>query len=137
MYMRSYDDGEAVQSFRRGDYTIPANYAGNAFTADEPPIESMVEDQTTSNAAEPEENSPTESACQSYREKDETNTCDAKSKKEGRLISGLVSRIERGFEFDDILLIGLIILLIRENKDCREKNDEIIILLAILLLVGF
>lgn len=135
--MRSYDDGEAVQSFRRGDYTIPANYAGNAFTADEPPIESMVEDQTTSNAADPEENSPTESACQSYRKKDETNTCDAASKKKDGLISGLISRIERGFEFDDILLIGLIVLLIRENKDCCEKNDEIIILLAILLLVGF
>ena len=49
--MRSYDDGEAVQSFRRGDYTIPANYADNAFTADEPPIEHMDEDKATSSAS--------------------------------------------------------------------------------------
>ena len=139
VYMRSYDDSDSVQSFRRGDYTIPANYAGNAFTADEPPVINEAKEKADGVQTEVCEAQPPEKSCELCQDISEDKLRDFKHKGEtgGGLLRGLFSRIENGLDFDDILLIGLIILLIRENRDSGSKNDEIVILLAVLLLSGF
>ena len=130
MYAQQNDD---IQSFRRGEHMIPANYAGNAFTLDEEPCPTpetiIVQDDIpcpSSETALPDK----EVGAQCERV---TDSHFEKSQEKG-LLSGLFSRLSRGFELDDILLIGLIILLLQ--SDC-ENRDETVILLALLLLVGF
>ncbi len=130
MYAQQNDD---IQSFRRGEHIIPANYAGNAFTLDEEPClseETLIHrDDIPCPVAETA--SPKKETEAQYE--DSAVTCHVKERENG-LLSGLFSRLSRGFELDDILLIGLIILLLQ--SDC-ESRDETVILLALLLLVGF
>ncbi len=130
MYAQQNDD---MQSFRRGEHIIPANYAGNAFTLDEEPCLSedtvIHQDDILCPVAE-------SASLEKETEAQYENSTISCSEKEGErgLLSGLFSRLSRGFELDDILLIGLIILLLQ--SDC-ENRDETVILLALLLLVGF
>lgn len=130
MYAQQNDD---IQSFRRGEQMIPANYAGNAFTLDEEPCPTpetiIVQDDITCQIAE---SAPPDN--ESVSECERTADSHSPQKEEKGLLSGLFSRLSRGFELDDILLIGLIILLLQ--SDC-ENRDETVILLALLLLVGF
>lgn len=180
MYARNYGEGEKIQSFRRGEYSIPANYAGNAFTADEPPDlrkntreasgKNMISDEM------PEKHTPSgieaeteiqhasagknctadecpQTACKidcPHCKKEEPKheydcshaqiTCldDQRENSRGGILRDLLSRFERGFELDDWLLIGLILLLLHSDKnECDSSRDEIIIILAFLLLSGF
>lgn len=180
MYARNYGEGEKMQSFRRGEYSIPANYAGNAFTADEPPdlrknireapaknmrsdempeklsysgIQEETEIQNTTPAKECISDGCSQTSCNTdcpHCTKDEKKhehgcantqiTCcdDQKESSRGGILRDLLSRFERGFELDDWLLIGLILLLLHSDKnECDNSRDEIIIILAFLLLSGF
>lgn len=121
---------ENMQTFERGGVVVPANYKGNAFTLDEVPCEAQsdeceacINDLPEIQATPPR--CPSEAKCQS----------ECTPPKTGRgLLSGIFDRFSRGFELDDILLIGLIILLLQ--NDC-DRRDETVILLALLLLGGF
>ena len=155
MYARSYGDEENIQTFRRGQYSIPANYAGNAFTADEEPdirensSENTAADNTGPESvinpcetcgAEPLKREPLpETVCPCAAQPHEKHAeCDTREKERSGLLGGILSRFERGFELDDWLLIGLIILLVNgDKKGCDDSRGEIIILLALLLLLGF
>ncbi|MBQ8248824.1 MAG: hypothetical protein IJY93_02940 [Clostridia bacterium] len=163
MYARKYGDDNTQQSFRRGEYTIPANYAGNAFTADEIPDLSYTKseappDEAAKNTCDvicEEKNEITDAPqplccedamCQKEPCKQncpclkESEQCTDANKEEPRrgIFRDLLGRFDRGFELDDLLLIGLIILLLNSDKDeCESSRDEIIILLAFLLLSGF
>jgi len=117
MYTKSMPepDGGASQSFRRGGYQIPASYAGNAFQADFSP------DETTRAAPEspvPREDIHTEDAA-----------LPASAKPSEPPLSGLLSKLGSP-SLDDVLLIGLILLLSRE----RESSTGTLLLLALLLL---
>lgn len=141
VYARTYSDDDSQQSFRIGEYNIPANYCGNAFTKDEIP--------TMNECATCENNSSPEEECQCEPEPEKTPGCEEKQicerqdkcplkNQKGGLFGGILSRLGRDIEIDDILLIGLIALLLFEKKDeCDSSTDEIIILLALLLLGGF
>ena len=132
MYAQESAEGQkhphVTQSFERGGYSIPANYRGNAFTLDEPP--------TLSDTPECEEccteieAAPPKCLSEAQRE----NGCEKTPDRQRGLLSGIFDRFSRGFELDDILLIGLIVLLLQ--NDC-ERRDETVILLALLLLGGF
>ena len=168
MYARKYGDDNKQQSFSRGEYTIPANYAGNAFTADE--IPDLGYAKSEKQVSEDIENNPEASTPIHCSEKDEihaefhqpcseyamcqTEPCkqnspcakenaqcgNAYKQEEPRrgIFRDLLARFDRGFELDDLLLIGLIILLLNSDKnECESSRDEIIILLAFLLLSGF
>lgn len=129
MYAQSNGD---MQSFRRGEHIIPANYAGNAFTLDDDPKTdgSLIDTDADAITAYNEELvPPTPEAKQ-----DDAVPAFAKKDKEPGLLSGIFTRLSRGFELDDILLIGLILLLLQ--GEC-ERRDETVILLALLLIVGF
>ncbi len=118
-----------MQSFERDGYNIPANYRGNAFTLDEPPCDT--EALCESDCCAPEiEAAPPKCLSEAQRVDD----CKGAHDKQGGLLSGILGRFSRGFELDDILLIGLIILLLQ--NDC-DRRDETVILLALLLLGGF
>lgn len=141
MYMRNYGDNDGMQSFRRGEYTIPANYKGNAFSADEPPVDCKDDLQipdSTSDAA-PEQAQADRIACQATAPNQSAEIC-TKSicESESSNPRESLTNIGNAFPaFDDLLLIGLILLLFRENRECDGKNSDIIPLLAILLLFGF
>ncbi len=170
MYARNYGDDGRMQSFKRGEYSIPANYAGNAFTADEIPDfkntpDGIGESEIIPEAASPvntelkEEEAqvftipkeekkivpPVQPCMQGGRCPVEHHECHEscinhhESEKPRRgIFHDLLTRFERGFELDDLLLIGLIILLLNSGKDdCDGSRDEIIILLAFLLISGF
>ena len=169
MYARNYGDDDRMQSFKRGEYSIPANYAGNAFTADEipdlkntpgeihvneciPEIASSMNDEQkeetpnfTFPTNEKEVPSPAQPCIRScpysteYRECHESHISPHEPEKPRKgIFHDLLTRLERGFELDDLLLIGLIILLLNSGKDdCDSSRDEIIILLAFLLISGF
>lgn len=129
-------------TFTRGEYSIPANYRGNAFTADEVPqvterTENMPED---IKASEPQSDPDADNNDTCIRcDKSVSNVKEDRSENgHGGLLKGLFSRLGRGFELDDLLLIGLIFLLMRTDKnDCEENTDEIILILLLLFLCGF
>ena len=134
MYAQPNDTPQAkhkdMQSFEMGGYSIPANYRGNAFTLDEPPTPTNESECEECHTCEIEAAPPkclSEAQC-----KDDCKR--GSDKKDGGLLSGILGRFSRGFELDDILLIGLIVLLLQ--SDC-ERRDETVILLALLLLGGF
>ena len=141
VYARTYNDDNSQQSFRIGEYNIPANYCGNAFTKDE--IPNVNECPVCDNNPVPVEE------CHSEPESEKTHCCEkkeicerqykcpCKDEKKG-LFGGILSRLGRDIEIDDIILIGLIALLLFEKRDgCDGNPDEIIILLALLLFWGF
>ncbi len=169
MYARNYGDDSGMQSFKRGEYSIPANYSGNAFTADEIPDLKNIQAEISENEpiskadfpviTEQKEENPTfgipteknyhpplETPCmrgyQCPTEHHEHGECcvnqqESEKPRKG-IIRDLLTRFERGFELDDLLLIGLIILLLNSGTDdCDGSRDEIIILLAFLLISGF
>lgn len=129
MYAQQNDD---MQSFRRGEHIIPANYAGNAFTLDEEPC--MEEAPQILDIPRTEVHTDAPSAPQKSEPCESKDTAQCEKKQERGLLSDLLSRFSRKFELDDILLIGLIILLLQNDCDVR---DETVILLALLLLSGF
>lgn len=120
-----------IQSFERDGYNIPANYRGNAFTLDEPPTDTGVPECDDCLCVSEIEAAPPKCLSEAQRGNDCEKTPD---KHGGGLLSGILGRFSRGFELDDILLIGLIILLLQ--NDC-DRRDETVILLALLLLGGF
>ncbi len=138
MYARSYDEGE-VQSFRRGEYNIPANYRGNAFTADEPPI---IEAEPPKSAANETQNISVEAAEPKCDDAHDVCECACKDCRESKqapregLLRGILSHFERGFEFDDLLLLGLAFLILQGSDDSKSR-DEMILILAFLFLCGF
>ncbi len=148
MYARNYSENEKPQTFRRGDYNIPANYHGNVFTADEAPNADATEDVEVCCRTEVRESElcrcddcPKEKIIESYplescpQEINDSKPCETERKK--GLFSGILSRFDKGFELDDLLIIGLILILLNGDKSkCPENRDEIIILLALLLLGG-
>ncbi len=156
MYARKYGDDNGQQSFRRGEYTIPANYSGNAFTADEIPDLSYTGNNQESDSPFPHEAqneipvSAAEVCCDNVGSQAEScrqncpytmgnEQCHHAAEEPRRgIFRDLLARFDRGFELDDLLLIGLIILLLNSGKDeCESSRDEIIILLAFLLISGF
>lgn len=112
MYTKNIPEPDGgAQSFRRGGYQIPASYAGNAFQTELSP------DETARAAPEipaPREDIHTEEAAQV------PSPADA---------SGLLAKLGSP-SLDDVLLIGLILLLSRE----RESSTGTLLLLALLLL---
>lgn len=145
-----------MQSFRRGEYNIPANYRGNAFTADEPPIitdtpqseperarETRQSEEETTEQLRVGEQAPfaLAEAEECGREEKHTERRDEKKEskepKEG-ILRSILSHFERGFEFEDLLLLGLIFLLLQGGgKDDTKNRDEMILILAFLFLCGF
>ncbi len=145
MYARNYSETENKQSFNRGEYTIPADYRGNAFTADEVPnaddsydipcMETVPMCERCKNAA-PEDTCQKEKNITSCPTQTTECTSDEGEERKG-LFGKILSRFDRGFELDDLLIIGLILILLNGDKSkCPEKRDEIVILLALLLLGG-
>ncbi len=135
MYAQQNGNSEIInnnaQSFERDGYSIPANYRGNAFTLDEPPYEGEPTEYTSCSESTYKEAAPPKCIPEARHQ----SSCDKVPQKHGSgLLSGIFDRFSRGFELDDILLIGLIILLLQ--NDC-ERRDETVILLALLLLGGF
>ncbi len=132
MYAQQNDSPEKpcgnMQSFEMGGYSIPANYRGNAFTLDEPPTDTCPAG--CESAATEIEAAPPKCLSEAQRESE----CERSHSKQNGILSGILGRFSRGFELDDILLIGLIVLLLQ--NDC-ERRDETVILLALLLLGGF
>ena len=112
MYTKNIPEPDGgAQSFRRGGYQIPASYAGNAFQTELSP------DETARAAPEipaPREDIHTEEAAQAQAPAD---------------ASGLLAKLGSP-SLDDVLLIGLILLLSRE----RESSTGTLLLLALLLL---
>ncbi len=141
VYARTYNDDNEKQSFRIGEYNIPANYCGNAFTKDEIPdidkCEACEADASDITEGHFEKESVQKSHCEKKEICDRQNECPYKNRGNG-LFGGILSRLGRDIEIDDIILIGLIALLLFEKKDgCDGNTDEIIILLALLLFGGF
>ena len=111
MYTKNLSEPDGTtQSFRRGGCQIPASYAGNAFHTD------FLPDETT--RAAPEDPAP--------REDIHTEEAVQASAADG---SGLLAKLGSP-SLDDVLLIGLILLLSRE----RESSTGTLLLLALLLL---
>ena len=132
MYAQQNDSDEKhvdMQSFEMGGYNVPANYRGNAFTLGEPPTLTNTSECDECCTAEIEAAPP---KCLSEAQRE--NVCEKEHVKQSGLLSGILGRFSRGFELDDIILIGLIVLLLQ--NDC-ERRDETVILLALLLLGGF
>lgn len=122
---------DSAQSFERDGYSIPANYRGNAFTLDEPPCEEELAEHPNCSECSYKDAAPPK-CIPEVRHQNHSDK--VPQKHGGGLLSGIFDRFSRGFELDDILLIGLIILLLQ--NDC-ERRDETVILLALLLLGGF
>lgn len=135
MYTRSYqsDDG---RSFRRGEYNIPANYKGNAFMADEVPH--IDEAQPAERVDEEIKPRKADDMAESVETVCRTDGSKKPDKAREGILRSVISRFERGFEFDDLLLIGLILLMLHgEKRDGDKNNDEMILILALLFLIGF
>ncbi len=100
----------------QGEVFVPENYHGTAFT--EQPIAQEL----------PEEQAPAE------QQSAPTGAIGAAKKEEGGLLSSLFSGFG-GLHSDDILLLSLILLLSRSEKDGHGAS-ELLPLLAILLFIG-
>jgi len=119
MYVQSPNDGADAVSFRRDKYNIPANYRGNAFTADEIPM--------------------------AVNDIDENNTFESQVKTEDRTLPsekceketehGLIRSIfkDTGLNSDDLLILGLLLIF---TKNGRDKGSDLLPLLILLLLMG-
>ena len=88
-----------------------------------------------------EQNHPREDATCPYdqnhpREDAAAEHCDGNDSGSSGLISGLLNRF-RHLDFDDLLLLGLIILLWngRDDND-RENNDDLLLILGLLFITG-
>ena len=96
--------------------SVPKNYSGMAFSR-----ESGVKPPPTLPVAPPKAHSTKEKRCENCSVKDKNPiSC---------LIEAFRSRDKGGFDTEDFLLIGLIVLLIN-----REGNEDIVLILAMLLL---
>lgn len=137
MYARNYGDENDVQSFSHSEYNIPDNYRGNAFSADELPFITDTGDKPSDKS---EQNTqPAACQCPLIKEEDkscgEGEKCHKEEPKRKGLLGGILSRFDNGFALDDLLIIGLILILLNGDRDgCPENRDEVIILLALLLL---
>lgn len=147
IYARNYGSGNS-KGFSHGEYNIPANYVGTAFTADEAsslgtveeaasyeyvPKDSEIAEKVISEA-KPESGPTKEALCVGFQKADHKESGAPKES----LLRSLLSRFERGFEFDDLLLLGLILLLLQSGSGDRGKNkDEMVLILAFLFLTGF
>ena len=140
MYSRTYSDSSSDDHYEQKRCDIPANYRGNAFVND------TLEERK--DLPDGESNNDVQSCHANKCEKNERSDrrgCPAcleclqsKERSSGGLLSGLLSGLGRDIEFDDIILVGLIILILLEKKrGCSENSDEMLILLAFLLLGGF
>ncbi len=141
------DESGGAQSFRRGSYNIPASYAGNAFSSDFSPTEEEL--RANSPDLGDEGDCPQTEPCDSCKEECELAKIDVCSSSEAppdvkreascegekrrSLLGELFGKSEGGFELDDLILIGLILLLSRDG----ENNGDTLILLAFLLIIGF
>ncbi len=105
MYTRRFEDRSIP----------PSGYSGSFMREPEPEIR-VVEPKPIEECAQPSE--PMKPPC------------DAPKK---GLLSGLFSNFS--LELDDLILIGLLLLLLGERED--GDSDELLIILAILLLTGF
>ena len=139
MYARTYNDGNETLNTKKAEYNIPSNYRGTAFDTDS--MEGL------RSGSDKDENTASEVQCvgTAEAEKDyddsphlqDSEACEKPSRKKG-LLGGILSRIGRDLELDDIILIGLIALILLEKKEDKDGGaDEIIILLALLLFGGF
>ncbi len=146
IYARNYGSGNS-QDFSRGEYNIPANYVGTAFTTDKTSSQSP-EEAVHYEYAPKDSELLKESISESKAESDhlEEALCAGLQKSHPKesgapkesLLRSLLSRFERGFEFDDLLLLGLIFLLLQGGSGDRGKNkDEMVLILAFLFLTGF
>lgn len=148
MYARNYQENETVQPFRKGEYNVPANYHGSVFSVDESPCKDTHEDSNKGcpiSAPEPElhrcedcKRDKSVVPCPLESDHGETsNETPCESERKKGIFSGILSRFDKGFELDDLLIIGLVLILLNGDKaKCPENRDEIIILLALLLLGG-
>ncbi len=143
MYKGTYEESDIPRSFNVGEYSIPANYRGNAFTAGEIPIEnSNGYCETVREDYEYDRVPGVDREKCSCEERHNEIVADNRKSKNDRHETGLLSRLLNGFgrdiEFDDILLIGLVVLILHEKKNgCNQSSDEVLILLVILFLLGF
>ena len=62
--------------------------------------------------------------------------CERRDNRRSRgLLDGIFSRFG-SFELDDLLLIGLILLLSGRSDDCDDNGDDLLLILGLLLLLG-
>lgn len=115
-----------------GGVKVPENYSGNAFSASEDKEDRIIEAD-----ADAESTPAAETAAESASEKKEDASVETfNPAKKGFRFPGFKFDIGRifsgGFGFEEILIIGLI-LLISQNG---SGEDDIILLLALLLFIG-
>lgn len=147
MYARKYQENEPVPPFHKGEYNIPANYHGNLFSLDGDLQKDIPDDPNKSCLKSVPEAVPQK--CEDSQidagvipcptESEPSAESDRHCESEGKkgLLGRILSRFDKGFSLDDLLIIGLILILLNGDKSkCPENRDEIIILLALLLLGG-
>ena len=126
-----------------GAYNIPANYSGSAFKTEDIKTEAPLSEELNSiGSSASEAVNESASACVSEPCTDSLPPSLHGKKERGAqkesLFRTLLSRFERGFEFDDLILLGLILLILQGENDCNKNSkDEIILILGFLFLAGF
>ena len=129
LYARNYEN-QSTGSYKSGEYNIPANYRGNAFNAD---ISSEYEHPRN----EPCEKCSDQDMCENTPEPQKIECSEHAPPKTG-LLRSIISRFERGFELDDLILIALILLILQSgNGDSKIGKDETLLILGFLFLSGF
>ncbi len=128
LYARNYEN-QSTGNYKSSEYNIPANYRGNAFNAD----------------ISTEYEHPHEVSSEKCRDSDIGNIVptlkseysEHASPKTG-LLRSLISRFERGFALDDLILIALILLILQSgSNDTKIGKDETLLILGFLFLSGF
>lgn len=116
-----------------GGVRVPENYSGNAFSASEDKEDKIIESDI------PEEVSQTsaDSVSEAIKEGGEDESVESfKPVQKGFRLPGFKFDIGKifsgGFGFEELLIIGLILLISQNGKG----DDDIILLLALLLFIG-
>lgn len=118
-----------------GGVKVPENYSGNAFKATEEKEKDIIEAELAD--SEPEREHNDKEALSADREENTPEAVETfKPHSKGLRFPGFHFDIGRifsgGFGFEEILIIGLILLISQNGKG----DDDIILLLALLLFVG-
>lgn len=116
-----------------GGVRVPENYSGNAFSASEDKDDKIIESDLTEEAPK----TPTETVSEAAAEGRGDETAETfKPVQKGFRLPGFKFDIGKifsgGFGFEELLIIGLILLISQNGKG----DDDIILLLALLLFIG-
>jgi len=113
MYVKSSDGG---MTFTRSEYTVPANYRGNAFTADE--AQSAVND-SYNEESKPRQESDACGGIDSLKASSDANASEAEG--------------ARRMSADDLLIAGLILIMLKSSEGELERSAVMILILCRLL----